>query len=107
MARTIKQRELGIQLGAFLAAHGHQVTNALQNQERHMREAAEETTRAAWAPQGPPPEATTGYINLTPTPAGYAGLAETFTQAADTAAAALAAWEALEEQAEQEDDAAW
>jgi hypothetical protein len=99
MTRTLTLAE---KLAGFTGQHGHQVLNALRNQERHMREAAEEALRAAWCPQGPPREPTPGYIDCTPTPAGFAGLAETFSQAADAAAAAADAWEELTEEVEEE-----
>jgi|SRR5215471_1916205 len=100
MARALTAAE---RLADFIGRHGWQVTNALQNQERHMREAAEECWQAAWCPQGPPRETTPGYIDISPAPAGCATLATMFDQAADAAAAALEEWEELGE----EELAAW
>jgi hypothetical protein len=100
---TATREDLVLALAQFEADHGHVVTNALENQARHMRETAAACEAALAAPPQPQPAAEDGSttISLMPTPAGWRGMARTFTEAADKADAALAAYEQLAGQAEQ------
>lgn len=87
-------------LANFDAAHGHVVTNALNIYAEDMRKTASEAEAASRQPERPaaPPHASqdgTTTVNIQPTPAGYAGMAQLFREAADRADRAREAYEAL------------
>lgn len=83
------------QFAAFDAEYGYQVLNALQNQERRMREAAAEM-QAGYEAANRSEETRAAQDASMFTTNGLKHLAATFTEAADTARQAAEAWEKLQ-----------
>jgi hypothetical protein len=86
---------------AFDAEHGWDVLNALQNQARHMTEAAADAQKAVDAAAADPEVAARMDASMV-TVNGYAQMTQMFTDAAARAAKAAEAWEALQEAAEED-----
>lgn len=94
----------------FMADQEGTILNALRNQERDMRDAAEEARKgyeqyknAPEAPRKPLPDSGTMTISLMPTANGLKHMAEMFTAEADKAEKAAEEWEKLTEALEDDD----
>lgn len=90
-------------VSAFVAKYGGETANALDNQASRMQDAADDALRQAYCPARRPAPAGEGFIDMTPSPAGWASMAELFGQAAATARAASDAWEAAASAVEGDD----
>ena len=87
-------------LAEFSGRYGHEVTNALQNQERHMREAAAEAQRNFDSLDTDAKRAAADASLVTTS--GWKHMALMFSQAADSAAQACEEWEKLTDPEEED-----
>jgi len=104
MTVTRRARRIADTFADFDAQYGAEVTNALSNQARHMDEAAADAQRAVDAAAADPEVAAKMDASVV-TVNGYRQMAQMFAGAAASARAACAAYEKLQEEAE--DDPGW
>lgn len=97
-------RQTASELETFDDEHGQLILTALTVYAEKMREAAQESHAASQLPELPDPPGDGTAITLRPTPAGYERMATMFTEAADSAKQAYAAYEKLTGRADEQEN---